>query len=138
MSEGISVPSVRPQYPTPPPKIQPDQDVYWSKDSSYGPLTKQDKKLLEEHCGYAIVWPPEAGHPFPLEALFVADMRQAQGNLSDGPEFFGNLMRFQQTRLRMGGDAAFSYEFLALVASKSDSPAAASFLFGGGKSPRYA
>lgn len=138
MSDGISIPVGRTVYPAAAVKTQPDQDVYYSNDPQYGPLTRNDKKLLEEHCGYPIVWPPGVGQPFPPEATFVAEMRRTQGTLSDGPEFFSNLVKYQQTRLRLGGDAAFSDEFLTLVASKSSSPAAASFLYHGGQSPRYA
>lgn len=138
MSENLSIPSsTRSVYAAAPTRVQPAQDIYLAKGSSYGPLTSKDKALLEDFCGYDFVWPPEPGLPFPREAAFVAEMRDLQGNLSD-TDLFGQLSKYQQTRLRMSGDTAFSDEFLAFVASKSVTPAAASFLANGGKSSLYA
>ena len=103
-----------------------------------GPLTPQDRRLLQEHCGYAFDWPPSEGQAVPQAALFVGYARLQQ--LQDGGlrDLFEDLQQMQRAYLRLTGENPVDDAFLQRVARTSTSPLARAFLASGGTTPRYA
>ncbi len=103
-----------------------------------GPLTPQDRRILQEHCGYEFAWPPAEGQAVPQAALFVSYARAQQLQEGGLRDLFGDLQQVRIAYLRLTGENPVDDDFLARVARTSTSPLARAFLDGGGSTPRYA
>lgn len=139
-SGAMSIPESRPLVPMSRlSKPQPKQEIYSDPNKpEYGFLTREDKELLEKQCGYEFQWPPGSCQEFPGEAFDLAMVRKLEGAKGSTGDLFGAMMRYQEQRLRMHGESAFSDSFLNAVAKTSRSGVAAAFLANGGTSPLYA
>ncbi len=103
-----------------------------------GPLTPGDRRLLQEHCGYAFDWPPSDGASVPAAAMFVSYARLAQLQEGGLRDLFDDLQSMRASYQRLTGETPVGDDFLVRVARTSTSPLARAFLDAGGTSPRYA
>ncbi len=103
-----------------------------------GPLTPQDRRLLQEHCGYVFAWPPTEGQAVPRAALFVGYARLQQLQEGGLRDLFDDLQQVRHAYQRLTGENPVDDAFLAKVARTSDSALARAFLAAGGTTPRYA
>ena len=103
-----------------------------------GPLTPQDRRLLQEHCGYVFAWPPTEGQAVPQAALFVGYARLQQLQEGGLRDLFDDQQPVRHAYQRLTGENPVDDAFLAKVARTSDSALARAFLAAGGTTPRYA
>lgn len=104
----------------------------------HGPLTHEDRRLVQQYCGYSFDWPPLDGQAVPGVALFVSYARLAQLQEGGLRDLFEDLQQVRHSYLRLTGTNPVPDDFLVRVARTSTSPLARAFLDAGGTTARYA
>ena len=122
MSSGSWITTVRTRPPIPviPPSGE-DKEIYGP--CSFGVLTREDKRMLEEYSGLTFDFPPRSGQAVPAELCYVAQARGAE--YRDGLRFsdLGSLLaQVQRTYRALSGEDVISADLLAYVGRHS-SPA---------------